>query len=283
MRLRNLRKTVENEIHTLYDGAVEIRYKEWLNNGRTTHGYWVLNPKHEAGRKPGVTSCLSVIDKPLLKQYAANKAVEVFEQAHDPKRAWSKHQLKKLAKEAKYAYRTHSGERADIGTAIHKWIEDHIQGEDRKVTPEMKPGVDSYLEFESQHSPVYLYSERVIYSREHGYCGRVDAGVELNGYGILDFKTGKPDKEWDSFNKRYTGRYRPYSEHLAQDAGYDIAIAEEDGRHADWYGVLYLDATSGDKWFFRTTDTEHYRTMYESALVLHRTKQDIDRKLNIYQ
>jgi hypothetical protein len=240
----------------------------------------VINPVEEAGRKPGVTSCLGVIDKPLLKQYAANKAVEVFS-TYDPKRPWTKAQFNKLAKEAKYAYRTHSTERADIGTQIHNWIEDHIQGIDGKVTPEMKPGVDSYLEFEAQHSPVYRFSERVIYSRKHGYCGRVDAGVELDGYGILDFKTGKPDKEFA--NKRYTGKYRAYSEHLAQDAGYDIAIAEEDGVHADWYGVLYLDALSGDKWFFRTTETETYRTMYESALTLHRTKTEIDRKLNNYE
>ena len=272
-----------NEIHELYGGEVKLKYKEWENQGRTTHGYWVLEPSEEAGRKPGVTSALGVIAKPVLMQYAANKAVEVFADNHDPKRAWSKARFNKIAKDAKYAHRTYSTDRADIGTAIHNWIENHLKGKDGKVTPEMKLGVDSYLEFEETYKPTYRFSERVIYSRKHGYCGRVDAGVELDGYGILDFKTGKPDKEYNSYSKQYTGKYRAYSEHLAQDAGYDIAIAEEDGEHADWYGVLYLDALSGDKWFFRTDKTVEFRTMYESALMLHRTKTEIDRKLNAYE
>jgi hypothetical protein len=262
-------------------------YKEWPVQGRMTHGYWVQEPAPEAGRKEGVTTCLSIVDKPLLKQYAANKAVDVFVDCwQEERKVWitagSEVEFREVVKKAKYAHRDFTEQRADVGSAVHNWIENHVQGIELPITEPIRRGVESYLAWEKKYTPQFSFSERVIYSRKHQYAGRVDSGVFLDGmYGLVDFKTGKPDAEYVERARRYTGKYRARDEHFAQDGGYDIAISEEDGRKAEFYGVLYLDALEGNSWFFRTYNTEFYRDYYLAALTLHRLHKQA-KKVNGY-
>jgi len=51
-------------------------------------------------------------------------------------------------------------------------------------------GVDSFLEFITQHKVEFISSERVVYSREHKYIGTMDFEAIVDGkLSVGDFKT----------------------------------------------------------------------------------------------
>lgn len=264
-------KTI-TETHKLYKGKVEILYYP------TSHRY-----KLDGSYLEGVTTALSIVNKPQLMSWASKMAVEVFVDYYDAKALWNKEEFKAICKEARAAHVNYKDARAEVGLAVHDWIEAHIAGTDNIITPDIALGVASYLEFEKQHKPKYKFSERVIYSKAYNYAGRVDSGMILDDmYGIVDFKTGTPDREYSIKTKRYTGKYRAYNTHLAQVGGYDVAISEEDSDEADFYGVVYLDALEGRLWFFRSYHTDHWADYYITALKLHRLNKQSE-KVNFYE
>lgn len=248
------------ETHHLYKGQLELTYFP------RSHRY-----KVDGSFVEGVTTALGIVNKPYLMNWSANMAVGVFVDYYDAKDHWSKDEFKQICKEAKAAHVNYKDKRAEVGSKVHDWIEQHIAGVDQTITPEIKLGVASYLEFEKSYKPSYKFSERVIYSKTHKYAGRVDSGMILDDmYGIVDFKSGKPDREWNAKIGRVGNKWRAYNTHLAQVGGYDVAIAEEDNDKADFYGVVYLDALEGKLWFFRSYNTEHWADYYLTALKLHR-------------
>jgi len=218
--------------------------------------------------KPGVTSILSILNKPGLPQWAANQAIEAIKS--DSKLVYSDngkyyHVYEKTLYMARKAFTLRRDDSANIGKNVHKWIENHVKNklegkdQDEEYSEDMKPSIESFLSWEEKYQPEYLFSERIIYSEQGDYCGTCDVGVKIDGKRIvLDFKTGKPEKEYNKKLRRYTGKKRAYSSVFIQDALYDLAIEEEEGIRADQYGALYL-STNGELLFALTDDTDAYR------------------------
>lgn len=232
-------------VHELYKSTTEpvtVAFTEVkLANGKERHSYKVLEPSRLAGVKQGVTSTFDILAKPELIQWAANKAVEAMDNGVP-------------SAEAKYAHRTLKEAAGDIGTRVHYWIEQHLAGKDLDYTKDMEASILGYLSWEKKYKPVVHYSERVVYSKKYDYAGKTDLGCRIGKYyGIVDFKTGSCDKEYNQRLKRYTGSVRARTEHFVQDAGYDLAIAEEDGQTAQFYGVLYIPV-DGKVEYFQTED-----------------------------
>jgi len=241
--------------------------------------------------KKGVTTILGILDKPGLVQWASNKACDwirlnsISVETSNGTSPDAYHVTEEDLKEAKYAHRTLKDNSAEIGKRVHKWIEEHISGNDTEIDDDMKISVESFLKWESEHDIEYLHSERITYSEETDICGTTDSVIILDGVRtILDFKTGHPDKEYNPSKKSYSGRVRGYTTVYMQDALYDIAIAEEDKLFADQYAVLYLP-TDGGAFMFKTEEgeTEHYRKMAKLLVEFDKMYSLADKFMNKYQ
>lgn len=236
--------------------------------------------------KPGVTSILSILNKPGLPQWAANQVVESIQKISDPflkeegMKAWVVTEFD--LKRARVAFNNSRDDSALVGKKVHSWLENHVKNqikgidEKEKYSLDMKASIETFLEWEEAHNPTYVFSERIIYSENGDYCGTCDVGLILDGKRvILDFKTGKPEKQYDTRLRRYTGKKRAYSTVFMQDALYDLAIEEEDGIKADMYGALYL-STNGDLLFSVTEETDAFRRAAKAVVNLHKALQIIN-------
>lgn len=269
-------RTVQQE--TLYadtDEPILIEFKETKGTKRDVHSYTVLSPASYAGKKEGCTGVTGFRDKSgILMQWAANMAVEA--------KASGKTDI-----EARYAHRMAKESAGDVGTRVHNFIEAYLNGEELPVDKDMKPCVDGFFKWWNENQPTTLWSERIVYSKEHDYAGKLDWGGVLRDvsgkprYGLIDFKTGNADKEYNSYRKTYTGRLRAKTEHFVQNAGYDIPLSEEDDKKAEFYGVLYIPVT-GDVQYFETTETELARETFLNTLAAKRAWSAAE-KLNPYQ
>ena len=263
--------------HKLYGGKYSLKLMP--------HGHKYLIGGQE---RPGVTSVLAILNKPGIPQWAANQVVEFIKNdskpfpEHEGQKAWIVTEFD--LKRSRTAFLRRRDGSADIGKQVHKWIEGHI---DRKLKgqksepklselpEELRPSIESFLKWEKKYQPKYIFSERIVYSEKHGYCGTCDVGIIIKEKNketriILDFKTGKPERQYDVKTKRYTGRKRAYTTVFMQDAMYDMAIEEEDGIRADKYGALYL-STNGELLFALTAQTEVFREAATDILHLYKS------------
>lgn len=225
-------------ITKLYDGTIDVNFKE------SSHRYQV-NGEY----KIGCTTILGILNKEGLLQWAANMAVQAMLDGETPE-------------DAKKAYARKRDKAGDTGTKVHSWIENHLQGHDLPIDKDMRPSVNAFLKWERENDIEVLEQERIVYSKEHDYCGTVDLVFNMNGKRyVADFKTSDTDKEW---KKYYTGRRRPRNEHLLQCALYDQALTEELGTPADAYMVIYI-TKEGELHNFEVDYTDYLK---ETALNL---------------
>jgi hypothetical protein len=87
---------------------------------------------------------------------------------------------------------------ADLGTAVHDWVEKYIKFKLKEgKMPEMPKdknimtGVNSFLEWEAGHKVKYLWAEKLLYSKKYGYIGKGDFAAIVDGERCLcDLKSG---------------------------------------------------------------------------------------------
>ncbi|MEK7124852.1 MAG: hypothetical protein AAB864_00405 [Patescibacteria group bacterium] len=126
-------------------------------NGYEVDGIWY----------PRVTSILSIKAKPALYMYYANlPSYKVGE-----------------------AIKTRS---AEEGTLVHETIEAILRKEPVVVPDPIKPSIEAFMAFASQHDIVPLKIEEQVVSKQHGYAGTIDVLAKVDGQmGVLDIKTSK--------------------------------------------------------------------------------------------
>src|SRR3990167_492602 len=79
---------------------------------------------------------------------------------------------------------------AEEGTLVHETIEAILKKEPVAIPPNIKPTVDAFNKFHSQHEIIPLKVEERVVSKRHGYAGTIDVLAEVDGrVGILDIKT----------------------------------------------------------------------------------------------
>lgn len=253
-----------------------------LNFSEGTHRYKVADPLEYSGYKPGVTSILRVLNKPLLMQYAANKAVDTFYESYsEATELWNEEDFKDLCRKAKYAHLTYRDAKAEIGKKVHEWIEDYIAGKTgMSVEKEMEASIRAFIDWEAMNKPEYVFSEKILYSKKHDYCGTMDCAAVIDGIKtIIDFKTGEPDKEY--VKRSYTGRTRSYNEHFIQTGGYSVALNEELKWQAEQLQTLYLPI-SGELASFTSPFVNFFQESFLSVLNLYKLLNKAD-KLNEYR
>lgn len=218
-------------ITSVYGGRATIAFEE----GR--HLYYVNVP--DAGIKrlyqPSVTSILKMKDKSeALITWAVNAmhdcALGMLAPVPSP---IDRRIIEASLDAAKDNYRKVKKEAADIGSLVHRVLEQELKARaglvphptlplkaDLLLAPGLTPDmvekanlcVKAGFEFFDRHELVVIQSEAPRWSPTYGYIGTGDLIAKLNGVlSVLDFKTGK----------------RPYAEYFLQTAAYQHAYQEE--------------------------------------------------------
>jgi hypothetical protein len=190
-------------------------------------------------RPPGVTTITGQFGKDAIMQWAANLAAQTAVELYG---SLPNEEVYEKARKKHIEVKTDAGAG---GTEGHAWIEAYLKDElGDSYYFESEYGinfVEAFLEFEKEYEFTTHQPEKILLSLDFFYAGtRDDLAIKDNQNWTLDFKTGNPDFEYDERNRRYTGRARPYSTHLMQCAGYDLAEQEMNGISSENYGVLYL-------------------------------------------
>lgn len=208
-----------DRLEKLYGGEVTLSF----NDARHVYekdGYAV----------PGVTTILKRLNKPALMPWAAKMTAEyVKANAADGMTA---KEIKKLADEAKGAYRKFTDDAAEIGTIVHAYAENRLKGLEAQE-PEIeaaKNGVAAFNEWLSSNSVQCFSSERIIFSKERFYAGTADFFGRINGELVVaDLKT--------------SGAI--YEDYILQLHAYMLAISEEEHCKFDASWIIRLDKKTG--------------------------------------
>jgi len=177
-----------------------------------SHAYYLV----ENGKKTrlaGVTTYTGLLDKSAaLIPWAVRTTVEYVRKNLDQLQN-DPNELLKAAREEANRQRDLA---AEIGKAIHSWIEQHIKGENPEMPEDDKvlTGVNNFLEWVDGNKVEFIGSEKIIYSMQHRYVGTLDILAKVNGRKcLLDIKTGNGI----------------YPEMKMQTAAYVMAEMEESG------------------------------------------------------
>ena len=155
----------------------------------------------EGKKIPSVTTILSIINKPALIAWAANMAADSFKEAMKAGVAYDELQINEIYTNAKAAHRKKKTDAGDVGTFIHKYIEDYIKGKNPPppVNDQLRESTEQFLKWQKDHEVKFLSSEQVVYSKQHQYCGTLDFICRYEDKLILgDAKTSNsgPYPEW---------------------------------------------------------------------------------------
>lgn len=215
------------EKYKLYNGKIELCFETYR------HIYSVNKKK-----VPGVTSIVGVLDKPALKFWAVNMAMEVVEERIHPGVPLDEMDKLQLIQDAKKAHTKRMNKAADIGTLTHNWLEEFIKAGLNKEplpkipsNPQMKRCIKGFLKWCDENKVKFKESEQIIYSKKHKYAGKFDAMAIVNGKKcIIDFKTSNAI----------------YDEMFLQATAYLIAKEEEDKKKIAG-GVILLRLSKDEK------------------------------------
>jgi len=79
----------------------------------------------------------------------------------------------------------------DIGTAIHKLVEDDLNGLQVTVSSELEPAFNQWLILKKKHDIKVIKTEQMVLSEKYGFAGTLDNLIEFEGQPMVgDIKTG---------------------------------------------------------------------------------------------
>lgn len=209
---------------SLYGGSVTIQRGDF---GRKKHAYYWLEKGYFV---PGVTSILSILDKPALLPWAAGLASK-YVQANLPENA-SKEQIAEICEKAKIEWRSVRDAAGDIGTQVHSFAENLFRGRPAIVPTDLQAqkGVQALQAWIAENDVQPIEVERVVFSQSCFVAGTMDMLAAVNGkLTQVDFKTGKD----------------VYPEHKFQTGIYKRAWEEENGETIEQNIIVNLNKQTG--------------------------------------
>ena len=207
----------------------------------------------------GVTTILGVIAKPFLIPWASKMAVEHIKENSESGEFIGMGECyvvhKNILEDARKAHAQKRDKAGDIGTLAHKWIENHVRGQNNPITDDIKPMIDNFLKWEEENKPKYLESELRVYSEKNWYAGTLDLMMEIDGEVWLgDIKTGSGI----------------YPEHFLQCAAYQLAL-QEMGKYPNIKGHLIINLRKDGKMETkRSISFEKDMEVFLAALTIYR-------------
>ena len=238
--------TIEREYFDLYDGEVQIEFLP------KSHRYYLIKDKNGILAKKkqlaGVSTIAGKLDKsqPLMGYVAkvnAEKARELVKQDFLP--------INEIINISQKAYLEKTSKAQDKGTIIHRFMEEYSIDTDEKkafdrtlkwvkkefndkptkdVMKQVRIGAKGFIKWVNEQDIEFIETEQIVYSQKHGYVGRFDVKIKLNG---------------DILNTDYKTSKDIYTSQLYQAGGYDIADTEQNGNESD--GTAVISVSTEDK------------------------------------
>lgn len=151
------------------------------------HRFWkVIDDKKKY--LSGATSYTGVIDKPGLKYWAVGLTEDEL-----CKRLGTGKILDELdIYQAGQQHEIFLKQAADIGTKIHDWIDQWLNGKDPVIPedPAVQSGINSFLTYQSEHNIQWLEGEQITCSDKYWFAGKYDRVAVIDGKKyIVDFKS----------------------------------------------------------------------------------------------
>lgn len=229
-------------INKMYGGKVELVFET------TRHKYTVGEDVI-----PGVTTILDVLSKPALIYWSANQAAEYVRDHLKPGVALDEVQINELYERARKAHTQKKTDAGALGSLVHNWVEDYINGKDPgvPVNEEMRGAVQRFLDWQKEHEVEFLLAEQPIYSRKNGYAGTADFICTIDG------------KMWLGDLKTSNGIYDTY---YAQTASYLQARVEEFPEEA-YEGIVVVRVGKKDGDFEAKTKTYNELLPYQNLFL----------------
>ncbi|MCK9461622.1 MAG: PD-(D/E)XK nuclease family protein [Proteobacteria bacterium] len=192
-------EAVDKKVVQLYGGKVELEFREFC------HRYYVKNEGEEkASLKTGVTTFLGVLNKPALIPWAVGKAIDYisdeWKKIESGEVKFEDLDVNEILYNAEKAHTEEKDLAGEMGTAIHKWVEDYIKtGEvpnmpsypdDAEFEKKVIQGVNAFLTWVEENDVKFIASEKFVYSKDHDFVGTLDIVAEIDGeLYVLDLKT----------------------------------------------------------------------------------------------
>lgn len=220
-------------IQELYDGDIKMRFYP------NSHKYKIDGTKEWLVSATAITGIVGGDKINLLSNWAQNQYQKAMlrwlEGANDP---LHKVEIEEAINLCRSAAEQEKDRTADVGTIVHDYAEAFGKarkaGEPVPPLPETAPeeaykGIEAFLTWVKNNDVKFLETERLVYSKKHGYVGTLDLLAEVNGkVTLVDYKTGK-----------YV-----YDEHYYQVAGYKMAW-EEEKEKVKAAMILHFDRETG--------------------------------------
>lgn len=151
----------------------------------------------------GTTTVLGVISKPALIPWASNQAVDYIQDAIRRHTSDSKSVKPKnielptdnwdnMLKEARRAYAQKRDKAGDVGSLVHKCIEQYINRKlyDPKISKQAHKMINNFKIWARENKVEFLGSEQQVYSEKNWYAGTFDFLCTIDGKTYLgDVKT----------------------------------------------------------------------------------------------
>jgi hypothetical protein len=218
---------------SLYKGQVQIEFKE------ASHSYWLLGEKKK--RLTGVTTIIGkAYDKSTyLIPWAINETIaSLLENRSRLIEATTETEIKELLAEAKKASSEKRDLAAEIGSAIHGWVESFIKGEAPEMPEDNRvaEGVNNFIKWLDGSGFKLIDTEKIVYSKKHGFVGTLDITGERDGKRyLIDIKTGNAI----------------YPEYRIQTAAYLKADQEESGQEYAGRVILRISKETEEEYYTR--------------------------------
>jgi hypothetical protein len=218
---------------SLYKGQVQIEFKE------ASHSYWLLGEKKK--RLTGVTTIIGkAYDKSTyLIPWAINETIaSLLENRSRLIEATTETEIKELLAEAKKASSEKRDLAAEIGSAIHGWVESFIKGEAPEMPEDdrVSEGVNNFIKWLDGSGFKLIDTEKIVYSKKYGFVGTLDITGERDGKRyLIDIKTGNAI----------------YPEYRIQTAAYLKAEQEESGQEYAGRVILRISKETEEEYYTR--------------------------------
>jgi len=247
-------------INKLFSGSVELVFDTYKH--QYTYNNEII---------PGVTQVLSVLSKPALIFWAANCASDYFKSQITPGVSLDEVEIDKIWQMAKKAHTQKKTDSANLGSMVHKFVEQYIKGENPPVpiNLEMKGACQRFLDWVSQHNVTFLSSEQQVFSLKHKYAGTVDFVCKIDGKLWLgDLKTSSAI----------------YDEYYAQAVSY-LYARQEEFKNENYNGIVIVRVGKEDGDFEASTRTlkqlTPYYDLFLNCLATYRSLKVIEGAKNV--
>ncbi len=152
-------------------------------------GRHVYTKNSDKSKLTGVTTIISNMSKDFMAPWVVKEFYQYMVDNWDLSKTYTPEESEELLLTAKKQYNVKSAEARKIGTIVHEWVSNHIQGKDSAIPniEEVKNSIKSFLDFEKSHKIEWLLSEEIICSVKKYKKEKTEDELIVNVAGTLDF------------------------------------------------------------------------------------------------